>query len=262
LIVLPVDQGFEHGPDKSFSTNPDAYDPEYHIKLAIEAGLNAYAAPLGMLESIADQYAGQMPLILKMNSSNALVASSGDQAITANIKDAIRLGCSAIGFTIYPGSLQANEMIEEIAALAAQAKESGLAVVIWAYPRGPNIPKSSETSLDVIAYSAHIAALLGAHIIKVKLPDNTINNTANMPIINEMANLAERVAHIKRSAFAGKRIVLFSGGITKDLKDLYQEIVEIKRGGGNGSIIGRNVFQRNKPDALSMLAKMVDIYLG
>src|SRR6476661_3231058 len=138
LIILPVDQGFEHGPARSFAVNPDAYDPHYHFQLAIDAGLSAYAAPLGMIEAGADTFAGQIPTILKVNSSNSLARAkeNPNQAVTATVKDALRLGCSAVGFTIYPGSDVAFDMMEEIAEMGREAKANGLAVVIWSYPRG------------------------------------------------------------------------------------------------------------------------------
>src|SRR3954453_23902054 len=132
LIILPVDQGFEHGPARSFAVNPDAYDPHYHFQLAIDAGLSAYAAPLGMIEAGADTFAGQIPTILKVNSSNSW-ATRKDQAVTGGVDDALRLGCSAIGFTIYPGSEEALDMIEEIRELSAEAKSVGIATVVWAY---------------------------------------------------------------------------------------------------------------------------------
>src|ERR671925_329140 len=171
LVILPVDQGFEHGPARSFAPNPPAYDPHYHFELAIEAGLNAYAAQLCMIEAGAATFAGQIPTILKVNSSNSL-AKAKDQAITGSVGDALRLGCSAIGFTIYPGSDHAFEMMQEIRELAEEAKSVGLAVVIWSYPRGDALSKDGETAIDICAYAAHMAALLGAHIIKVKPPTN------------------------------------------------------------------------------------------
>src|SRR6188768_3345439 len=134
LVILPVDQGFEHGPARSFAPNPPAYDPHYHFQLAIEAGLNAFAAPLGMIEAGASTYAGAMPTILKLNSSNSL-ATAKDQAVTGSVADALRLGCAAIGFTIYPGSDYQFEQMEELRALAEEAKSAGLAVVVWSYPR-------------------------------------------------------------------------------------------------------------------------------
>ena len=129
MIILPVDQGFEHGPARSFAPNPPAYDPHYHYKLAIDAGLNAYAAPLGMLEAGADTFAGQIPTILKANSANSLMSSTAgkNQAVTASVDDALRLGCAAIGFTIYPGSAERGEMYMELREIAEEAKDAGLA---------------------------------------------------------------------------------------------------------------------------------------
>lgn len=266
LLILPVDQGFEHGPARSFARNPEAYDPYYHWSLAIEAGLSAYAAPLGMLETGASKFAGEIPTILKLNSANSL--SSSDlapyQAITGSVSDALRLGCSAIGFTIYPGSDEAYNMINEIRELSEEAKAYGLAVVIWSYPRGKNISNEGETALDIIAYGAHMAALLGAHIIKVKPPTNHLENREAKKVYLEqqipMDSLAQRVKHIKDACFAGKRIVVFSGGTNKSLDAVYDEAREIKAGGGNGSIIGRNSFQRPKDEALKMLNEIVKIY--
>ena len=169
LLILPVDQGFEHGPPRSFAANPAAYDPHYHWQLAIDAGLSAYASVLGMIEHGADRFAGQIPTILKLNSANAL-ATGKDQAVTASVRDSLRLGCAAVGFTIYPGSDDQYAMMEENRELAAEAKSYGLAVVVWSYPRGGKLSKEGETAIDVTAYAAHMAALLGAHIIKVKPP--------------------------------------------------------------------------------------------
>ena len=171
MIILPVDQGFEHGPARTFAANPAGYDPHYHYQLAIDAGLNAYTAPLGMLEAGADTFAGQIPTILKVNSANSLMSDTAgrNQAITASVDDALRLGCAAIGFTIYPGSDMALEMYEEISAMRQEAAAKGVATVIWSYPRGEAVTKDGETAIDVAAYAAQIAALLGAHIIKIKL---------------------------------------------------------------------------------------------
>lgn len=268
LLILPVDQGFEHGPDRSFAANFDAYDPHYHFKLAIDADLSAYAAPLGMLEAGAATFAGSIPLILKMNSSNSLAAKSlaPYQAITASIQDALRLGCAAIGFTIYPGSENSYEMMNEISILAEEAKSVGLAVVIWSYPRGGDLSKEGETAIDVIAYGAHLAALLGAHIIKVKPPTDYLETKEAKKIYLEqniaISTLSERIAHIKRVCFNGKRIVVFSGGASKSLDDLFLEAEEIRNGGGNGSIIGRNSFQRPRKEALAMLKQLINIYLS
>ena len=263
LVILPVDQGFEHGPALRFAPNPDAYDPHYHWRLAIDAGLSAFASPLGMIEAGADSFAGAIPTILKVNSSNSHAVNK-DQAVTGSVEDALRLGCAAIGFTIYPGSEEQFEMIEELRELAVEAKAHGLAVVVWSYPRGGNLSKEGETALDVTAYAAHMAALLGAHIIKVKPPAAHLEQAEAAKVYQaqniDTASLSARVAHIIQSSFAGRRIVVFSGGAAKGLDGLYEEIRAIRDGGGFGSIIGRNTFQRPRDEALAMLDTIIKIY--
>lgn len=264
LIILPVDQGFEHGPARSFAINSLAYDPDYHYQLAIEAGLSAYAAPLGMIELGASKYAGLIPTILKINSSNSLLSQNSipNQAITATVDDALRLGCVGIGFTIYPGSDHSLMMIEQLKSIAYEAKRVGLLVIIWSYPRAAHLDKQAQTALDVCAYAAHIAALIGAHIIKVKLPTSHIAQLEAKPAYDHIPNnnLVERIKHIKEACFAGKRIVVFSGGMVRSVEELYQEAQAIHQAGGNGSIVGRNSFQRPKQESLAMLAKLINIY--
>jgi class I fructose-bisphosphate aldolase len=265
LVILPVDQGFEHGPARSFAPNPAAYDPRYHFELALEAGLSAYAAPLGMIEAGAASFAGAIPTILKLNSSNSL-ATTKDQAVTGSVSDALRLGCAAIGFTIYPGSEYAFDQMEELRGLAEEAKSAGLAVVVWSYPRGPLLDKAGETALDICAYAAHIAALMGAHIIKVKPPTDVISLDAAKKTYEaqhiDRSTLAKRVAHVVQSCFAGRRIVVFSGGEAAGAETLYETVHGLRDGGANGSIIGRNTFQRPKAEALTMLSRIIEIYQG
>jgi len=265
VVILPVDQGFEHGPARSFAPNPDAYDPQYHFQLAIDAGLSAYAAPLGMIEAGADSFAGQVPTILKLNSANSL-SGLKDQAVTGSVGDALRLGCSAIGFTIYPGSDDAYNMMEEIRELAEEAKSVGLAVVIWSYPRGGTLSKDGETAMDICAYAAHMAALLGAHIIKVKPPTAHLEQAEAKKVYEkqkiDISSMAKRVAHVVQACFNGRRIVVFSGGASKDVSGILEEARAIRDGGGNGSIIGRNTFQRPREEALAMLDQIVKIYQG
>lgn len=266
IVILPVDQGFEHGPARSFAKYPDAYDPAYHFKLAINAGLSAYAAPIGFIEAGIDKFVGQIPTILKLNSSNSLTPklSTPDQAITASVKDALRLGCIAVGLTIYPGSTKATDMFEEAREIILEAKSNGLLAVIWSYPRGGDLSKEGETAIDVCAYAAHMAALLGAHIIKVKPPTAYLENTEAKKIYEsekiQISTLAERVRHVVQSCFNGKRLVVFSGGTAKSNKDILLEVTAIKEGGANGSIIGRNSFQRPYDDAIALLKDVCQIY--
>jgi fructose-bisphosphate aldolase, class I len=268
LVVLPVDQGFEHGPARSFAVNPAGYDPNYHFELAIQAGCNAYAAPLGFLESAAARHAGEIPLILKMNNHDVLHDEKDPiPAMTASVKDALRLGCVAIGFTIYPGSAHAQTMYQQLREAAEKAKAHGLAVVVWSYPRGSSLSKEGETALDVAAYAAQIAAQLGAHVIKVKLPSDYLEQAAAKKVYESVnvprATLAERVRHVIQSAFDGRRIVIFSGGAKKDNDEaVFDEIRAIRDGGGFGSIIGRNSFQRPKEHALKFLQTAMKIYAG
>ena len=258
FVILPVDQGFEHGPARSFAPNPGGYDPRYHIELAIEAGCNAYAAPLGFIEHVASDYAGEIPLILKLNNSDIL--SKGHEpcsAITGSVEDALRLGCAAIGYTIYPGSGDRNIQYEALRELILEAKAVGLPSVVWSYPRGAGLTKEGETAVDVAGYAAQIAAQLGAHIIKVKPPKKHLEvkeaaaafEKAQIPI----ETLADRVKEVVRSAFGGRRIVIFSGGEAKGTDEVLKEVAELAAGGAFGSIMGRNAFQRPKKEAIELL---------
>jgi class I fructose-bisphosphate aldolase len=267
LVILPVDQGFEHGPARSFAPNPPAYNPLYHFGLALEAGCNGYAAPLGFIEAGVTDYAGEIPLILKLNNHDLLLDEHDPlPAVTGSVRDALRLGCSAVGFTIYPGSAYRQEMYEQLREIAEEAKAHGLAVVVWSYPRGSGLSKDGETALDVVAYAAQIAAQLGADIIKVKLPTSHIEqpeakkayDSAHIPL----EPLAERVRHVVQSCFDGRRIVIFSGGAREEDERLLEEVRAIHAGGGFGSIIGRNSFQRSKADAIALLRRIMEIYAG
>jgi class I fructose-bisphosphate aldolase len=267
FVILPVDQGFEHGPARSFAKNPEGYDPRYHFRLAIDAGCNAYAAPLGFLEAGAAEFAGEIPLILKLNNSDSLYTGSDPcPALTGSVDEALRLGCAAIGFTIYPASANRNEMYRQIRDLTEEAKRKGLAVVVWSYPRGSGVSKEGETAIDVCAYAAQIACQLGAHVVKVKPPTSHIEQAAAKKVYEsekvKIDTLADRVRHVVQSAFGGRRIVIFSGGEAKGNDAVFEEIRGIRDGGGFGSIIGRNSFQRPKRDALEFLGTVMDIYLG
>lgn len=264
LVILPVDQGFEHGPLRSFGPNPDAHDPDYHFQLAIDSGCAAYAAPLGFLEAGAAKFAGQIPLILKLNNSDSLSEVEPCSAITGSIEDAQRLGCVGIGYTIYPGSGLRNQMYEDLRELTREAKEKGLVVVVWAYARGSGMPKEAETAVDVISYAAQISAQLGAHIIKIKPPTEHVWQAENKKAIEKAGikidTLADRVKYCVQAAFAGRRIVIFSGGASKGTDALLEDIRQIHAGGGFGSIVGRNAFQRPRAEGVELLGKIMDIY--
>jgi len=266
FVILPVDQGFEHGPARSFAPNPDGYDPRYHFQLALDAGCNAYAAPLGFIEGAAAEYAGRIPTILKVNNHDSLSPDTENpvMSLTSSVDDALRLGCSAVGYTIYPGSGAFKSMYEDLRELTREAKAKGLAVVVWSYPRGGNISKNGETAIDVCAYAAQIAAQMGANVIKVKPPTDFIEQDAARKVYEAervpIGTLAERVAHVVQSAFGGRRIVIFSGGAKGADQKIFDECQGIRDGGGFGSIIGRNSFQRKKDEALKFLSRVMEIY--
>ncbi len=265
MVILPVDQGFEHGPARSFAPNPEGYDPDYHFSLAVDSGCNAYAAPLGFLEAGADKFSGRIPLILKLNNSDTLAKMDQPcSAVTGSVEDALRLGCVAIGFTIYPGSGHRNTMYEELRELTLEAKAHGLAVVVWSSPRGAGLSKDGETAVDVAAYAAQIAAQLGAHVIKVKPPKDFVEQAEAKKVFEKHAiptkTLPDRVRHVVQSAFAGKRIVIFSGGEAKGTDEILEEIKGLAAGGSFGSIMGRNSFQRPRGEAIKLLHAVMDIY--
>jgi len=265
LVILPVDQGFEHGPARSFAPNPPGYDPDYHFQLAIEAGCNAYAAPLGFIEASAARFAGQIPLILKLNNSDSLAKMDQPiSAITGSVDEALRLGCAAIGYTIYPGSGARNRQYEDLRQLTEEAKRKGLAVVVWSYPRGAGLSKDGETAVDIVAYAAQIAAQLGAHLIKVKPPKDIVEQAEAKKVYEKYGiptkTLADRVRHVVQSAFNGKRIVIFSGGEAKGDEEILAEVRGLKEGGAFGSIMGRNSFQRSKAEGLKLLDEVMKVY--
>jgi class I fructose-bisphosphate aldolase len=266
MVILPVDQGFEHGPARSFAKNPAGYDPDYHFELAIEAGCNAYAAPLGFIEAGAAKFAGQIPLILKLNNSDSLSKLGGGpiSAVTGSVKEAVRLGCSAVGYTIYSASDARNTQLEHLRDITEEAKANGLVVVVWSYPRGTGVSKDGETAVDIAAYAAQIAAQMGAHVIKVKPPKALVEHPEAKKVYEEqkipIATLAERVRHVVQSAFNGKRIVIFSGGEAKGTDAVLEEIRGLAAGGAFGSIMGRNAFQRPKAEALKLLGDVMKIY--
>jgi class I fructose-bisphosphate aldolase len=266
MVILPVDQGFEHGPARSFAANPEGYDPRYHFRLALDAGCNAYAAPLGFLEGGAAEFAGEIPMILKLNNHDSMAPDGKNPvpSVTAGVRDALRLGCVAIGYTIYPGSSQFKSMFEDLAELTREAKAHGLAVVVWSYPRGEGLSKEGETAVDIAGYAAQIAAQMGSNIIKVKPPSAHVEQAEAKKVFDAekipMATLADRVRHVVQSAFNGRRVVIFSGGAKGADEKIFEECRGIRDGGGFGSIIGRNSFQRKKPDALKFLDEVMKIY--
>lgn len=267
LVVLPVDQGFEHGPTRSFAANPAGYDPRYHAQLAIDAGCSAHALPLGACQVVAPEFADELPLILKCNSSDSLYTGADPEpAVTASVDDAARLRCAAVGFTVYPGSAARNHMYESLRRLAIDAADAGLPLVVWSYPRGSGVSTEGRTAVDVVAYAAHLACQLGAHIVKVKPPTEMVESDAARGALEKagvpLGTLADRVRHVVQSAFAGRRIVIFSGGAAKETSAVLEENRQTALGGGFGTIMGRNSFQRPHAEAVRLLHDVMDIHVS
>jgi len=261
LVILPVDQGFEHGPHRSFQPNPAGYNPRYHPQLALDAGCNGYATPLGQMEVVAVEFAGRIPLILKVNNSDTLSKCAPNSALTSAVEDAVRLGCTAVGYTIYPGSPERNEQYQNLRDLVRDARKAGLPTIVWSYPRG-GISKDGETAVDVCAYAAHIACQLGAHIVKVKPPTAFVEQDECKKIYKDLdiTTLAKRIAHVKQTAFDGRRIIIFSGGPSETTDKVLADIKGLADGGAYGSIMGRNAFQRPHDEAVALLKEVMAIF--
>jgi class I fructose-bisphosphate aldolase len=262
LVILPVDQGFEHRPARSFAPNPPAYDPRYHFELAITAGCNAYAAPLGFLEAGPAEYADEIPLILKLNSSDSLDGGNDPcPAMTGSVDDALRLGCAAIGFTIYPASVARKEMYGQIRALSEEAKRKGLAVVVWSYPRGSWRSGKSDIPIDAVDYAAKMAAQGGAHIINLGFP----TPFAGQPVDNRcgtdetsVAAASRCVRKIVEKALRNRRVALFlTGGGNRSALDEARAIIH---GGGMGSTIDPSILGHLRGEALQLLESVMAIF--
>lgn len=267
LVVLPVDQGVEHGPSRSFAANPAGYDPRYHARLALDAGCSAHALPLGAARLVAPLFADDLPLILKCNGADGLYVGADPQpAVVAGVEEALALGCAAVGFTIYPGSAHRNAMYEQLRSLARDADGAGLPLVVWSYPRGSGVSQAGRTAVDVVAYAAHLACQLGAHVVKVKPPADLVESDAARAALTAagvpLRTLADRVRHVVQSAFDGHRVVIFSGGAAKETAAVLEENRQTAQGGGFGTIMGRNSFQRPHDEALRLLGSVMDIHLG
>lgn len=279
IMLLAVDQGFEHGPT-TFLKNTLGFDPHYHFSLAKEAGLSGYTAPLSWLRAGVDSYLGAVPMILKMNHSNRLLPKTmdPDQAVIGSVEDAVEMGCVGVGFTLYPGSDSYLEQLEELKEISSCARSFGLFTVVWAYPRGSGLEAAASSeplygekqasscnpqlALDTIAYSAHMACLAGAHIVKVNIPNDFIaREDSKESYKNVKSEKAEqRVEHIMEASFNSRRAVIFSGGATKTDSKVLDDVLAVKTGGGTGSIIGRNIFQREKNEAIRLIELIARIY--
>jgi len=257
LLILPIDQGLEHGPI-DFFPNPPSANPEYQYELAIKGGYSAIALHYGLARKYFGKYAGKIPLVLKVNGKCNI--PSGDEALSplsATVEDAVRLGADAIGYTIYVGTPRQYEDLSQFQKIRAEADKYGMPIIVWAYPRGSAVDKKGgKNSFYAIEYAARVALEYGADVIKINLPEIT---TASSPApYNELTwSTAEMAAHAVKSA--GKALVIFSGGSKVNDEDLLNKVEICMNSGAVGLIYGRNMWQRPMDEALEATKKVKEI---
>jgi class I fructose-bisphosphate aldolase len=254
LLFLPIDQGIEHGP-RDFFPNPASKDPEYQFRLAAEAGYSAIACGYGMASKYYPAYAGQVPLLLKLNSKTDVPPS--DEAFSpcnASVEDAVRLGADAIGYTLYVGSPKQADDFIQLGKIRQDCDQYGMPLVIWAYPRGRDIEKKGgQNSLYAIDYAARVAMEMGADVVKLNMPKIDAEKDKNAPApYNEMeVTQAEAIRNAVESA--GRALVVLSGGSKIDDDKLLEQTRMIMEAGGSGVIFGRNVWQREWNQAVRII---------
>jgi len=263
LLLLPIDQGIEHGP-RDFFPNPASKDPEYQFRLAAEAGYSAIACQIGLAEKYYPDYAGQVPLILKVNGKTD-IPPSGDALSTTNasVEDAVRLGADAVGYTLYVGSPRQDEDLHQLKGVREECDRFGMPLVIWAYPRGSAIDeKGGRDSFYAIDYAARMAMEMGADVVKLNMPKINPDNDKDAPApYNEMdVDQAEAIRHCVESA--GRSLVVLSGGSKADDDVVLQNTKMVMEAGGSGVIFGRNVWQREWNDALEIVEQIKETLLG
>jgi class I fructose-bisphosphate aldolase len=263
LMLLPIDQGIEHGP-RDFFPNPASKDPEYQFKLAAEAGYSALACQIGMAEKYYPDYAGRVPLILKVNGKTD-VPPSGDALSTCNasVEDAVRLGADAVGYTLYVGSPRQDEDLVQLRQVRQDCDRYGMPLIIWSYPRGSAIEtKGGQSSFYAIDYAARLAMEMGADVVKLNMPKIDPEKDKDAPApYNEMeVSRDEAIRQCVESA--GRALVVLSGGSRIDDDQLLAQTRSIMEAGGSGVIYGRNVWQREWSDALEIIEQIKEIMLA
>jgi fructose-bisphosphate aldolase, class I len=262
LLLLPIDQGIEHGP-RDFFPNPASKDPEYQFRLAAEAGYSAIACEIGLASKYYPDYAGQVPLILKLNGKTDIPPASAPLSpCNAAVEDAVRLGADAVGYTSYVGSPRQEEDFIQLAKVRQDCDRFGMPLVIWAYPRGEAIDKKGgRDSFYAVDYGARIAMEMGADVVKLNLPKFSDKDKDSPAPYNEMdISQEEAIRHCVESA--GRALVVLSGGSKVDDDQLLGQTRAIMEGGGSGVIYGRNVWQREWGAALEIIEQIKEIMLA
>ena len=263
LLFLPIDQGIEHGP-RDFFPNPASKDPEYQFHLAAEAGYSAIACQIGLAEKYYPDYAGQVPLLLKINGKTDLPPSENAlSTLNGSVEDAVRLGADAVGYTLYVGSPRQDEDIMQLGKVRQDCDRYGMPLVVWAYPRGSAVAaKGGQNSFYAIDYAARMAMEQGADVVKLNLPkiDPEKDKDAPAPYNDMDVSQEEAVRQVVESA--GRSLVVLSGGSKIDDEHLLGQTRMIMEAGGSGVIYGRNVWQRSHADAQEILEQIKEIMLS
>ena len=263
LLFLPIDQGIEHGP-RDFFPNPASKDPEYQFRLAAEAGYSAIACEIGLATKYYPDFAGQVPLILKLNSKTD-VPPSGDALSTcnANVEDAVRLGADAVGYTLYVGSPRQDDDLVQLGGVRRDCDRFGMPLIIWAYPRGSAIDqKGGRDSFYAIDYSARVAMEMGADVVKLNMPKIDAEKDKDSPAPYNEGGFTQEDAIRHCVASAGRSLVVLSGGSKVDDDRLLEQTRFVLEAGGSGVIYGRNVWQREWSAALEIIEQIKEIMLS
>ncbi len=260
LLLLPIDQGLEHGP-VDFFPNPDSADPEFQFRLAAEGGFSGIAVHIGLAQKYMRKYAGRVPLVLKINGKTTI--PSDDEAfspLTASVEDAVRLGADAIGYTLYVGSPMQGEDLAQLAAVREEAERFGMPLIVWSYPRGEAIEeKGGRDALYAIDYAARVACEMGADIVKLNFPKLETAKSAEQPKPYDSFNPSLREAVEKIVSSAGRTLVLFSGGSKLGDDDLLDKATMAMESGATGLIFGRNLWQRDLENAMMISKRIHDV---
>jgi class I fructose-bisphosphate aldolase len=262
LMLLPIDQGIEHGP-RDFFPNPASKDPDYQFRLAVEAGYSALACQIGMASKYYPDYAGQVPLILKVNGKTD-IPSAADALSTCNasVEDAVRLGADAVGYTMYVGSPAQGEDLVQLRQVRQDCDRYGMPLIVWSYPRGEAIDKKGgRDSFYAIDYAARMAMEMGADVVKLNMPkiNPEKDKDAPSPYGELEVDQAEAIRQCVESA--GRSLVVLSGGSKVDDETVLQNCRDIMAAGGSGVIFGRNVWQREWAEALEIIAQIKETLL-
>ena len=252
LMILPIDQGLEHGP-RDFFDAPEGIDPAYQFRIAVDGRFSAIAVQIGLAEKFYPEYAGKVPLVLKLNGKTEIPADDSPiSPLNASVEDAVRLGADAVGYTLYVGSSRQDEDFEQFRAVREEAARYGMPIIVWSYPRGAAVEaKGGKDSVYAIDYAARVAQELGADVIKLNVPKIDPDKLAKAPKEYRLEWTVESALR-QVIASAGKSLVIFAGGERGDGDAALAKAAQCMEMGAAGLIFGRNVWQRPYDEAMSV----------